>query len=40
VTYNLAGKKHTLYYELAGKLLTFKEKFAVGGTVYEKRKFQ
>ena len=32
VTYNLAGKKHTLYYELAGKLLTFKEKFAVGGT--------
>lgn len=38
VTYNLAGKKHTLYYELTGKLITFKEKFAVGGSDFREEK--
>ncbi|MDJ0644752.1 MAG: DUF6438 domain-containing protein [Flavobacteriaceae bacterium] len=32
VRYNLGGKKHTLFYELKNKALTFKEKYSVGGT--------
>lgn len=31
-TYNLGGKKHTLFYEVSDKLITFKEKYSVGGT--------
>ena len=32
VTYNLGGKKHTLYYDLNKKSIVFKEKYSVGGT--------
>lgn len=31
VTYNLGGKKHTMYYDLDNQSLVFKEKYAVGG---------
>ncbi|NNC69727.1 MAG: hypothetical protein HKN90_02780 [Flavobacteriaceae bacterium] len=29
--YNLGGKKHTLFYDLNGKLISFKEQYSVGG---------
>lgn len=32
VTYNLGGKKHTMFYDLNGKSVVFKEKYSVGGT--------
>ena len=36
ITYNLAGKRHDLYFDLGQRTLTFEERYAVGGI--EKRK--
>lgn len=38
VQYNLAGKKHTLFYELKNTSVTFKEKYLVGGTELREEK--
>ena len=36
ITYNLAGKRHDMYYALGNKTITFEERFIVGGV--DKRK--